>query len=92
VPATIAVLEGVPHVGLTQEQLQHIAQRGPAVRSCFGAALCYCASVVLHLTSDAHQRAYRVRQATDTTSATGSMQPHDDILTGSALACMQHLH
>lgn len=52
-PATIAVLEGVPHVGLTQEQLQHIAQRGPAVRLCFGAALCYCASVVLHLTSDA---------------------------------------
>ncbi len=32
VPATIAVLEGVPHVGLTQEQLQHIAKRGPAVR------------------------------------------------------------
>lgn len=31
-PATIAVLGGVPHVGLTQQQLEHIAQRGPAVR------------------------------------------------------------
>jgi Indigoidine synthase A like protein len=32
VPATIAVLGGVPHVGLTQQQLEHIAQRGLAVR------------------------------------------------------------
>lgn len=31
-PATIAVLGGVPHVGLTQQQLEHIAQRGLAVR------------------------------------------------------------
>ena len=32
VPATIAVLGGVPHVGLTAEQLQRIAEGGPAVQ------------------------------------------------------------
>jgi len=31
VPATVAVLDGVPHVGLTAEQLQRIAEAGPAV-------------------------------------------------------------
>lgn len=31
VPATIAILGGVPHVGLTKNQLEHIAQKGPAV-------------------------------------------------------------
>ena len=31
-PATIAVLQGVPHVGLTNEQLRHFAQSGAAVR------------------------------------------------------------
>ena len=30
-PATIAVLGGVPHVGLTAEQLQRIAEGGRAV-------------------------------------------------------------
>lgn len=27
VPATVAVIQGRPHVGLTKDQLQHIAQR-----------------------------------------------------------------
>mmetsp|Transcript_14711 Transcript_14711/g.44440 ORF Transcript_14711/g.44440 Transcript_14711/m.44440 type:complete len:187 (-) Transcript_14711:4155-4715(-) len=31
VPATIAILEGVPHIGLTAEQLQHLARSGAAV-------------------------------------------------------------
>ena len=31
-PATVAVLGGVPHVGLSAEQLQRIAEGGPAVR------------------------------------------------------------
>lgn len=31
VPATIAILGGVPHVGLTDGQLEHIARKGPAV-------------------------------------------------------------
>jgi pseudouridylate synthase len=30
VPATIAVLDGVPHIGLTDEQLQALAAGGPA--------------------------------------------------------------
>ena len=30
-PATVAVLDGVPHVGLTAQQLQRIAEGGPAV-------------------------------------------------------------
>ena len=29
VPATVAILEGVPHVGLDARQLQHIAARYP---------------------------------------------------------------
>lgn len=32
VPATIAVLQGVPHVGLTHQQLEHIARAGHSVR------------------------------------------------------------
>ena len=31
-PATIAVLEGVPHVGLNEEQLEMIARGGASVR------------------------------------------------------------
>lgn len=31
VPATIAILSGIPHVGLTEDQLEHIARKGPAV-------------------------------------------------------------
>lgn len=31
VPATIAILSGIVHVGLTEEQLEHIARRGSAV-------------------------------------------------------------
>ena len=34
VPATVAVLGGVPHVGLTAEQLQRIAEGGSAVLTC----------------------------------------------------------
>ena len=30
-PATIAVLDGVPHVGLTQMELKHLAQLGHSV-------------------------------------------------------------
>ncbi|GAB4823379.1 hypothetical protein N2152v2_010425 [Parachlorella kessleri] len=32
VPATIAILHGVPHVGLTQQQLKYLAQAGHKVR------------------------------------------------------------
>ncbi len=31
VPATIAILSGVPHVGLSREQLEHIARQGTKV-------------------------------------------------------------
>lgn len=32
IPATIAILDGVPHVGLSGSQLEHIARRGRSVR------------------------------------------------------------
>ncbi len=32
VPATIAIIQGVPHVGMTHDQLEHIAKRGTAVQ------------------------------------------------------------
>lgn len=34
VPATIAILGGVPHVGLTAEQLERLARGGKSVRKC----------------------------------------------------------
>ncbi|GFR49820.1 hypothetical protein Agub_g11760 [Astrephomene gubernaculifera] len=32
VPATIAIIQGVPHIGMQREQLEHIARRGTAVQ------------------------------------------------------------
>lgn len=34
VPATIAVVRGVPHVGLTRQQLEQIAELGSTSRKC----------------------------------------------------------
>lgn len=34
VPATVAVLQGRPHVGLTASQLESLAEAGPRARKC----------------------------------------------------------
>lgn len=34
VPATVAILKGQPHVGLTDAQLESLAKAGPGARKC----------------------------------------------------------
>lgn len=41
IPATIAIIQGVPHIGLTKDQLHHIASRHATSGSCIAAHLTY---------------------------------------------------